>query len=81
MRPIEKCAHGVPFFGTPYPVCRECDLLWERACLEIAQKAVERHTRRIAAWFTDSPDADTCGTNDQSRGEQNPSASPKEVSR
>ena len=34
----------------------------------------------IATLFTHRPDADTCGTNDQSRGEQNPSASPKEVS-
>ena len=47
---LEKCAHGVPFFGTPHPVCRECNLIWERSCLAMAQAAVERHTRRIAAW-------------------------------
>jgi len=36
----------------------------------------------VMAWvdqFASRPDADTSGTNDQSRDEQNPSASPKEV--
>ncbi len=67
MRPVEKCAHGVPFFGTPYPVCRECDLIWERSCLALALAAVDRHRNRIAAWSAapkegdDEPGCDRCG--------------------
>ena len=44
---------------------------------EATEEAARAELRRYAA--THRPDADTSGTNDQSREEQNPSASPKEV--
>ncbi len=61
---------------------RTADLLDEAAGC-ISALLADLHAYRLTmARIADAhrPDADTSGTNDQSRDEQNPSASPKEVS-